>query len=410
MTIYKNLAAEYKKANEAKKSRSVHSRLKKEFGIDINARAIKDYLSLSWNEIVNGEIEHYFADMFSPEEADRASSIIAEILDEKQDKEEETETKNETQKNEPKTTVGKDKFEAGFSLNLPIYEMVKEAVNEHAPEIAEKQASEVEQLIKEAAKSISPNIININNAKVGEVKGKTHKEFQEAMDIVVSQKKLFLKGESGTGKTFIAEQIANALNLKFDTISLTAGISEGYLIGRTNIQGEFISTSFIDIYENGGVFLLDEVDASDANTLLILNKAISSNSMPVPMRTENPIAKRHKDFYIICAANTWGNGVGSDYTGREYLDEAFLNRFSAAKLELDYDEELEKELLESELELFGKLIELRKNIRENKLDRLVSTRTMIDAMKYKKTGKSIEQVIDRLTVDYTNEERKKAVA
>src|SRR5699024_12854736 len=100
-------------------------------------------------------------DMFSHEEADRASSIIAEILDEKQDKEEETEPKNETQKNEPKTTVGKDKFEAGFSLNLPIYEMVKEAVNEHAPEIAEKQASEVEKLTKEAAKSISTNISNL---------------------------------------------------------------------------------------------------------------------------------------------------------------------------------------------------------------------------------------------------------
>lgn len=42
----------------------------------------------------------------------------------------------------------------------------------------------------------------------------------------------------------------------------------------------------MEFYEEGGVFLLDEVDAADANVLLVINQALANGHLPVPNRTD----------------------------------------------------------------------------------------------------------------------------
>ena len=78
---------------------------------------------------------------------------------------------------------------------------------------------------------------------------------------------------------------------------------------------------------NGGVFLFDEIDAADANVLLVVNSALANGRMSVPSRHDQPVAKKHSEFVCIAAANTFGRGADRVYVGRNELDEATLDRF-----------------------------------------------------------------------------------
>ena len=82
-------------------------------------------------------------------------------------------------------------------------------------------------------------------------------------------------------------------------------------------------------YEHGGVFLLDEIDACDSNTLLAINLAIANGYCNVPNRHGNPVAHRHPNFIVIATANTLGRGATRSYAGRNQLDEASLELAAA---------------------------------------------------------------------------------
>jgi len=100
-------------------------------------------------------------------------------------------------------------------------------------------------------------------------------------------------------------------------------------------KGDYVSTGFRHIYENGGVILLDEMDGSSANALLEINAATANGFHDFP----DKLVPRHKDCYIIAAANTWGFGGDANYMGRNKLDDATLDRFFT--LSWGYDNDLE---------------------------------------------------------------------
>ncbi len=189
---------------------------------------------------------------------------------------------------------------------------------------------------------------------------------------------VFLPGPAGCGKSHLAHQIADALGLKFRFISCSAGMSESQLLGRMVPAGEngqfiYLGMGFLDCYENGGVFLFDELDAADSNVLLVVNSALANGELSVPSRHDNPIAKRHPDFVCIAAANTYGKGADRQYVGRNELDESTLDRFRMGTVPMDYDRGLEQKLC-PDTELLNRLWSYRERITENRLERIVSTR------------------------------------
>jgi len=289
-----------------------------------------------------------------------------------------------------------------------IKDFIDGAVKKEIPEIAKNMQQDNKAAILDAAQELKPTIIQINNKPAGEIKGTVHKDFKKAFRILTATGRLYLKGDSGTGKGVLARQIAEGLNLSFGILPLTAGVTESKITGLMQIDGTFNSTSFLNAYENGGVFLFDEVDAADSNTLLTINDGIESGQMYIPNRKEKPYAKRHKDFYLICAANTWGTGNEADYHGREYQDAAFLNRFSASKMLIDYDVELEKELLKDAPELLKALHNMRTNVRKNNVPKEISTRTLRDAYLLELSEFSLKEILDIIMVDWTDEEKAKA--
>jgi len=150
---------------------------------------------------------------------------------------------------------------------------------------------------------------------------------------------VWLYGEAGSGKSTAAEQMADELDLSFRSISLGPSTSKADLMGYRDATGEYRSTAYREIYEDGGVFLFDEIDNAHPSVLTILNNSIANNQGEFPDKR----ISRHDDTRFIAAANTIGRGATAEYVGRTPIDAATIDRF--AFVPMDIDPELEEALV-----------------------------------------------------------------
>lgn len=210
-----------------------------------------------------------------------------------------------------------------------------------------------------------------------------HSKFEKLLKLAQARENIFIYGPTGSGKSFIGKQMADVLGLPFYFVSCSQGTSEAALVGRLLPgQGgnfEYWESEFVKAYETGGVFLIDEIDAADANVLLVINTALANGRFAVPRR-EKPYAERHPDFVCIAAANTLGTGSDRMYSGRSKLDVSTLSRFGIGKVLIDYDENVEKTLCPDEA-LRAHLLRYRKAINANRLERAMDSRFMEKAYK-----------------------------
>lgn len=204
-------------------------------------------------------------------------------------------------------------------------------------------------------------------------------EFERMLQLASQRIPIMLVGPAGCGKTWLAAKLAEALELEYSDQSCSEGMSEsifnGWLlpIGK---GGEFqhVPSPFLERYETGGVMLLDEIDAGDANLFTYINKAIANHSYTVAQRYKKPVVTKSDDFVLIAAANTFGHGADAMYCGRNQLDAATLDRFKVGLVCLDYSEKVERSLAHNELCEWA--WKIRAKIREHKLRRVMSTRTI----------------------------------
>jgi cobaltochelatase CobS len=147
----------------------------------------------------------------------------------------------------------------------------------------------------------------------------------------------FLVGPAGSGKTTLAAQAAHVLGLSFAMHGAMTDASQ--LLGFVDAGGTYRETAFVRAYRDGGLCLLDEVDAGAADAILAINAALSNGHLSLSDGTAVP---RHPRFRCIAAGNTFGTGATLDYIGRAPLDGATLDRF--VFLPVDYDEALERAL------------------------------------------------------------------
>jgi MoxR-like ATPase len=306
---------------------------------------------------------------------------------------------------EKKIERKKDNVAASFNLMLPLNDMVETAVKSFMDE--SNITKDILKKIEDEARKLRPVQIQISDRKPVELKGRLHNAFKKSLQLAVLERQIFVAGEAGTGKTTLAEQIAKALELRFGHISCTSGMSEAHLLGRMDAMGNYLQSQFVDLYENGGIFLFDEVDAADSNTMLIINSALANSHMSVPNRKDNPVAKRHADFICVCAANTWGFG-SNEYAGRNILDAAFLDRFTGSRIVVGYDKELEKEIAGSHTDLLNTIWNIRGNVTKNRIRRVVSTRAIVSGVRQIEAGISLDGFIDTFLTGWTVEEQKKA--
>lgn len=242
--------------------------------------------------------------------------------------------------------------------------------------------SEIAEAIAEAIKQAPAQIKRIAVSARGEreIPAVVHPLFEDVLALAGLRHNILLVGPSGVGKSTIGAQIADALSLPFGALSCSGGMSESQLAGwllPVADGGKFVyvPSVFVTMYENGGVFLLDELDAVDGNVVVFINSALANGGFFIPQRHEKPYVKRHDDFVCIAAANTFGHGGDMVYAARERLDGATLDRFRSATLHMDYDNATEAKLVDSEVLEWG--LAIRTKINDLKLRRVMSTRVMI---------------------------------
>lgn len=231
-----------------------------------------------------------------------------------------------------------------------------------------------------------------------------HPKFKDIVEKLQlnADKCVYLCGGAGTGKTTLAEQVADVMDLPFGFLSCTEGMSEAHLLGRMLFDGQYVASEFVTLYEGGGVFLLDEMDAMDSNVAVVINSALANGKVSVPNRKDNPIAKRHENFFVIGAGNTWGTGQGSNmYSGRNKLDSATLDRFWG--IEVNYDAKLEKMLAVCP-KMYDAVFTLRSRVAEYNINRIVGTRRFKDAGRCHANGKNVKYLLDHITTGWTKEE------
>lgn len=205
-----------------------------------------------------------------------------------------------------------------------------------------------------------------------------HEKFDTVLKFVQMNEPVFLTGQAGTGKNVLCKQVAKALGLDF---YFTNAVTQEYkLTGFTDANGFYHETQFFQAFKNGGLFMLDEMDASIPEVLVILNAAIANRYFDFPSGKDkdgNEIGgytEAHPDFRVISAGNTFGLGADYEYVGRNQLDMASLDRF--ALVEIDYDKNIELNVAEGDQELVDFVEELRTTANQNGIRMIISYRSI----------------------------------
>lgn len=146
---------------------------------------------------------------------------------------------------------------------------------------------------------------------------------------------VFLVGPPGTGKSHMAQDVADALELELEPFSCDPGMTRSTLFGYPDANGVYRETGLRRRVENGGVFLLDEIDNGNPSLIAALNSLISNGAVSFPDR----VVTKHPDFKLIATGNTFGIGPNAQFTGRLGLDPASLDRMT--RIEIGIDEQLE---------------------------------------------------------------------
>lgn len=206
------------------------------------------------------------------------------------------------------------------------------------------------------------NVLSLDNITIDELKEKLsvkddnqpikHKVFDKVVCMLKHGRTPYLFGPAGTGKNVLCKQIADEMGLTF--YFANAVTQEFALTGYGDANGNYVETEFFRAFTQGGIFMLDELDASCPEALITLNAALANRyfTFPVIGRVE-----AHQDFKVIAAGNSCGRGADEVYSGRSVIDGATMNRFDYIKV--DYDDRIEHRLANRDSELVGFVHDLR---------------------------------------------------
>lgn len=195
-------------------------------------------------------------------------------------------------------------------------------------------------------------VVKLPDGSAKSAGGIQHEKFETILKYLTADVPVFMSGAAGTGKSSIAKNAAKALGLDF---YFSGAVNDIYkFTGFIDANGHYSKTQFYDFCVNGGVFFLDEMDASIPEVLVALNAAIANRYFDFPCGK----VELNENCRFICAGNTYGTGADAEYTGRYQLDAATLDRF--AVVDIDYSKDIFNAVTNGNKDLIAFIYDLRK--------------------------------------------------
>lgn len=161
----------------------------------------------------------------------------------------------------------------------------------------------------------------------------------------------WIYGPSGSGKTSGIKQIAGILNWPLFRINMNGDFTVDDFVGTTevvtdpktgNAVTKFVAGPLINAMRHGGILLIDEVTATPAHILLVLQAVLEraedvhgewaagrSHTTFVNTANGGEVIHAHPRFRILVTDNTNGQGdITGAFAGTNVMNEAFRSRFT----------------------------------------------------------------------------------
>jgi MoxR-like ATPase len=190
-------------------------------------------------------------------------------------------------------------------------------------------------------------------------------------------KNLWLVGAAGCGQTTMCKKIGAILDMPVTILSCNAGTSKADIEGYSFPQPRQSAVSAAA--GQRGIIVLDEFTTLDDETACLLNAYLANGFL----QTSTGLVTRPDDCIVIATSNTFGDGGTDLYSANKKLDAATINRFACGIVEVDYSPEYESQF---DCEVVRHVNKIREIIKNNGLQRIMSTRDIINAEKIKKIG------------------------
>jgi cobaltochelatase CobS len=215
------------------------------------------------------------------------------------------------------------KFEKLFSFDVPVWKWYKETVDELGNTVKE----EVEHpLVPPASKDyiFRPESL------------------LQLLWALITNKKAWLSGHTGTGKSTLVAEVAARLNYPVIRINFDSEITRMDLIGRETLRqedgttvSEFVDGILPQAMVQPCILLCDEMDFIRPDVSYVFQRALEDQGLLI---TEDGgrMIHPHNMFRIIATANTQGQGDEyGQYQGARTQSSAFLDRFTVW-IEVEY--------------------------------------------------------------------------
>jgi cobaltochelatase CobS len=231
-----------------------------------------------------------------------------------------------------------------------------------------------------AIKSVKQIRITLPNLQQGNTLAESNiKAFQKIIDDVLFGHNVMLIGGAGTGKTYLAETVAFALDRGRQTINCSQYTSPLEILGGETLEG-YKDGKLIEAWRNGEILILDEMPKLDPNTAGLLNEALSRTDKEgaVIQSPKGEKIRKHPNFGVIATGNVYPNNEDIAYAANNKQDLSLLDRFSGNVYFIEENPAMEQDTLQNNM-IWSVANQLRQSIKENQFEAQISLRWMQNA-------------------------------
>lgn len=275
-----------------------------------------------------------------------------------------------------------------MDANAQLAEAIKAIAGQSAGAVDIEQVKAI--VAKEVKEATLPKVVQIEvklptKSEPNKV-GLQHYRFDELLNLVNNKVPVMLTGDAGSGKTYGAKSVAKALDLDFRIVSFNNEMSLGRTMGFMNANGQYVRTAVRDMYENGGVLILDEFDSANPNVAMALNNLLDGDEYSF----DDAQVSRHPEFRYVACTNTYGKGANKKYNARNKMDDATMDRF--IYMDWGYDEQLERNIF-GNTRATEVVFKIRENANKMGMNGLVTPRRTREVNKMVSIGFSIRDAV-----------------